>query len=280
MILFCIPYIFHQIGSCEEDTGSLYYVSSSGESNFSTIQEGIDAALPGDIIIVHSGIYYENIVIDKSISLISENKNNTIIDGRKAGNVIKINADNVTIKGFTIQHSGIYFPNAGINCSSHYNIIENNIILNNNYGITLYNSADNKIIDNIIQDNTHCGIYMSNSSNNLILNNIIKDHTYNGIGIYDNSDNNLIKNNSLTDNNYCGVNIRISSQNTVIGNIISDNNIGIHIPQFENIISANNFSNNNVNIDKEIITPGFELLIFILSIVLIISYYVKQKKRI
>ncbi|MFQ6119416.1 MAG: S-layer protein, partial [Methanosarcinales archaeon] len=37
--------------------------------NYTTIQEAVNAANSGDIIIVAKGIYYENIVINKSISL-------------------------------------------------------------------------------------------------------------------------------------------------------------------------------------------------------------------
>lgn len=277
MLLFCFPSIFSQLGSCEQYEESLIYVDSLGNGNFSTIQAGIDAASKGDIIFVNIGTYYENIVIDKSLTLIGENKQNTIIDGRGAGNVLKINADNVTIKNFTLQNSGTIFPNAGINLSSNYNTIEKNIIIDNLYGMTLYKSSYNKIKENLIQDNENCGIYLSNSSHNLILYNTIHNQFYNGIGIYDSSDNNTIKNNTLTNNGYCSVNIRISSQNTIIGNNISNNNIGIHVPTLKNTINNNKFSNNNINIDKELITPGFELLIFFISLLIIIKSNKKLK---
>lgn len=278
MILFCFPSIFSQVGLCEQYKGSLIYVNSLGNGNFSTIQEGIDGANKGDTIFVNNGTYYENIVIDKSITLIGENKHTTIIDGRGAGNVLKINAENVVIKNFTIQNSGTIFPNAGINLSSNYNTIEENIIIDNLYGMTLYESSYNKIKENLIQENENCGIYLSNSSHNLILYNIIYNQFYNGIGIYDSSDNNTIKNNTITNNGYSGINIRISSQNIIIGNNISDNNIGIHVPPLKNTIGNNSFTNNNVNIDKELITPGFELIIFFISLLIIIKYYTKRKE--
>ncbi|MEM3581076.1 MAG: hypothetical protein QXQ64_07425, partial [Candidatus Bathyarchaeia archaeon] len=58
--------------------------------SYKNIQEAINNASPGDIIHVSSGIYYENIVINKSVTLIGKDRENTIIDGRSLGNVISI----------------------------------------------------------------------------------------------------------------------------------------------------------------------------------------------
>ena len=272
IIIFCFQNYFYEIGSSQVIEGSIYYVSISEDGNFSTIQDAIDYAIFGDTIYVKKGIYYENIVIDKSIILVGENNTNTIIDGRGAGNVIKINSDNVTIKNFTIQHSGIYYPNSGINFSSNNNTIEENIISNCFYSMTLYDSSDNLIQNNIVKESNNCGIYMTNSSDNFIINNVIKDHNFNGIGVYESSDRNSLKNNSIFNNGHCGINIKISSMNTIISNNISNNYIGIHIPSTENIIDENIFTNNNIDIDKEISTPGFELVIIILSLIIFICH--------
>ena len=118
------------------------------------------------------------------IKQIVENKTKTIIDGRNAGNVIKINAENVIIKKLTIQHSGIYYPNSGINLSTSYATIGNTILKNNFYGIILHNAQHNTIKNNTIKDNNNCGIYLGHSSNNNMLNNIVTNHTYSGFGIY------------------------------------------------------------------------------------------------
>ena len=216
-----------------------YDILVSKEGNYTSIQQAIDAASNNNIIFVANGVYYENIVIDKSIVLIGENKTFAIIDGRNAGNVIKINSEHVTVQQFTIQHSGMYFPNAGINLSTTNTTIQENIIKNNFYGMTMYNARYNIIQNNTIFSNDHCGIYMSSSSFNFLLNNTVTNHTYNGFGIYDSSNNNVIKNNILIKNSYCGINLRISSDNIVIGNNISNNNIGIHIPNTENTIKNN-----------------------------------------
>ena len=70
--------------------------------DYSKIQEGVDNANSGEIIFVRSGIYKENIVIDiENLTIIGEDKTNTIIDGRKflAKDTMQITGPNVTISG-------------------------------------------------------------------------------------------------------------------------------------------------------------------------------------
>jgi len=272
----------NQVGTSEQIDGSIIYVSKSGDGNFSKIQDGIDASNPGDTIYIYNGTYFENIVIDKSITLVGENKISTIVDGRLTGNVLKINADNVTIHGFTIQHSGIVYPNSGINLSSDNNLISDNIIMNNYYGMTLYHSSGNIIKGNFIQNDDHCGIYLNNSSRNSIINNTIKLHEYNGIGLYYTSNNNTIQDNNLTNNGFCGVNIRTSQGNKVVENNISNNKIGVHLP-FKNDEINNTFSNNNIDIEREYQLFKYDIFLiiafYLITSIIVIIIYEKLRKK-
>ena len=76
--------------------------------------------------------------IGKSIYLIGEDRDTTIIDGDNWGDVVKITADGVTTSGFTIQNSGRYGYDAGFRLYSKNNIIiTSNIITFNTVGIYL-----------------------------------------------------------------------------------------------------------------------------------------------
>ena len=88
---------------------------------YSSIQEAINSADGGDTIYVSSGTYYENVVVNKSVSLIGEDKNTTIIDGDQTGTVVRVTEDNVTIKGFTIQSGEV-----GLDLNSNNNTVASN----------------------------------------------------------------------------------------------------------------------------------------------------------
>ena len=178
--------------------GNWLYVGGNGTGNYTTIQSAIDAANSGDTVFVYddSSPYYENLYIDKSIYLIGEDKNSTIIDGGEAVDVVNVTADWVTIKGFTIQNGKrasifLYF------CSN--NTISEDIICNSIFGLGLSNASHNKISDcQIINNYWGINIYgeLGFSDNNIITNCLIANNSLVGIQIWG-SANNILQNNTL-----------------------------------------------------------------------------------
>ena len=124
------------------------------EYPYQYIQDGVDAAGKDDIVYVHCGIYYENIVIDKKINLIGQNRIATIIDGCRVDNVVSLYSDGVVISDFTIKNAGgdTYIGKAGINVGSNNNVISRNVISNTYIGISLWNSTNNTVIQNTIRN--------------------------------------------------------------------------------------------------------------------------------
>ena len=170
---------------------------------YATIQSAIDAANPGDVILVNEGTYYENLIIKMNdISIIGKSKEKTIIDAKKLGSGIRIDqTTNAKISGFTIQNSGgSGKPDAGITIySAHNNTIVNTILINNVVGISIYSeSRTNVISGNDIRSNTNYGIFIYSSGDNKIYNNNIQS---NKIGIYaDSARANRIYSNNFIDN--------------------------------------------------------------------------------
>lgn len=101
------------------------YVSINGDDTngdgtdsnpYKTITKAVSEAPSSVTVHIGAGTYQENLTIDKSLKLIGEGKENTIIDGNKAGSVITIEQYLfVTIKGVTIQNGKAYSGKSGKN---------------------------------------------------------------------------------------------------------------------------------------------------------------------
>jgi parallel beta-helix repeat protein len=218
-------------------------VDDNGPANFDNIQEAINNASSGDTVFVHIGTYYEHVVINKTIALVGEDNNFTIIDGYETGNVIYIRANNVTVKSFTVRKSGMYPYSAILIDHSTGNVIINNKVIYNYEGISLLYSSSNVVCGNTISSN-YDGIYLYSSSNNVFSGNTIFSSNYDGIDLYYSS-NNVVSGNVILHNGFAGMSLYYSSSNVVCGNTILSNYPGIDLALLSsyNIIYHNNFNN-------------------------------------
>jgi len=146
---------------------------------FPTIQTAINDpdTLNGHTILVDAGTHYEHVTINKPISLIGNNPANTVIDGSRTGIVVKIEASNVTVRGFTIQNGGkTTIIDCGIYAKNHTETISNNVIRNNFNGIWLQGSNGSNIIGNTIRNNTWA-VHISESNESIIRGNTIANNS-------------------------------------------------------------------------------------------------------
>jgi len=135
---------------------------------FDTIQHGIAAIDVGGVVYVYEGTYYENLIINKKIQLIGEDKDSTIIDGQNLNNVIIISSDSVSISGFNIINGLDY----GIKVNSNANLVfGNNFSSHEERAIYLYMVENNSITENNFNSNSG-GIRLNQSSHNFIENNV------------------------------------------------------------------------------------------------------------
>jgi parallel beta-helix repeat protein len=170
-----------------------------------SIQGAINSAQSGDTIFVHSGTYYESVVVNKTVALVGEHRETTIIDG----NGIIVNVDNVAISGFTVQNGG------GIAFSDGRNLtISQSILKNDETGISLYQVYDVIIKDNIVSSNGY----------------VVGGITHGGSGIWIwNCFNVKIEDNSINDNLVEGIGTKLSGIVTITRNVISNNSVGIRL---------------------------------------------------
>jgi len=198
---------------------------------WSKIQDAVDAADPGDTISVAAGTYDEEVVIDKSLTLISDTGDYRTTGVILNGPIALNNVVNVTIQGFKFQDcssSGykhvIYTGGTADNITIAANSFESCEGLNihiyyldtwfENWTIT-----GNKIT-NVTGDKAS-GIWVQRLRNSTISNNEISNTTYAGM-ILDRIENVTVSNNNISDTPQKGIQVATSQDCNVV---IKDNYI-------------------------------------------------------
>jgi nitrous oxidase accessory protein len=249
ILLVCVAsiYLINTKSTDKNPYNSANITVYSGDS----IQQVINSAKSGDTIIVSPGLYKENLILDKSLVMISQEGRsaNTVIEAEDPEkDVFHVTSNNVTIKGFNITGAQ---SNCGIYYRGSYGNIANNTLIYNKYGILLkksllINSKNVTIENNVLSDNEN-GIYLRDTHGNCLENNSISNGEIkvNVNGIYlENSDNNKLVNNNIS-NSWRGIYLIGSSNNELNKNIVSSNYFSIDLLNSNNNRLLNNLINLN-----------------------------------
>ena len=197
-------------------TKGTYYVPDE----YSTIQAAVDAASPGDTIIVRDGTYTENVNVYKDhLTIKSESgAEETIVQAANPEeNVFEVTADYVNISGFTVTGANASYA-GGIVLFAPYCNVSNNNVSYNDFGIQSGNGF-NTIISNKVLNSRYDGIYLANGWRNNVTDNYIS-HAPRGINLIASSQA-KIENNSVT---YTGFGILgvYSNENIIVNNSIEE----------------------------------------------------------
>jgi len=196
-----------------------------------TVQAAIDAAQPGDTVLVSPGVYRENLQIEKALTLRStQGAETTTLDGGRSCNVIWVNGtgtEQVTISGFKITNAwGTPWEGVGQRCGFG--------------GGLVLDAAVVTVSGNIITGNASCyGAGLSSNSLSFIHHNQIRDNLQpaecNGAG-----DGGGIFLNSSIDTTLWSV----ISDNLIAGHRVASNGGGIEIHGSKARITGNVIRNN------------------------------------
>ncbi len=247
--------------------------------NYPTIGAAIGNASQGDTILVKSGVYYENLWIDKPLVIKGENAENTIIIGtggveRGARPVFTLAANNVELSGFTIQSinyssatnyaTGVKV--AGDNCKitgnnivgTYYGVFcsiqlsttisQNNITATRKDSIRICGGSQNAITNNNITGNAQSGIALDGYLDTVTGNNIVG----NGRGIGLGASYSVVFGNNLTGNTESG--FYIAASNCIVSsNYIAQSKWGTYFTSFfaapnNNLFYHNDFVDNTQNV--------------------------------
>jgi parallel beta-helix repeat protein len=264
-----------------------FYVATNGSNTVpydtwakasTSIQTAINAASNGDTIIVGSsdghgsGLYNENLEVNKQLIIKSENGYNTttVVASNSDDHVFEVTDNNATINGFSIygatgiEKSAIYLDTVddciisnnrcgwdasyknyrGIHLvSSNTCTISNTTAsYNSGEGIYLVSSTEDTLTSNMASHNSGDGISLSTSSSSILNSNTADSNSYDGIRLVPSSDSNTLNNNISLGNGNNGFLLVASSNNNLTGNT-ANNNLATH--GFYLVSSSNNNTLNN-----------------------------------
>ncbi|OCT16380.1 hypothetical protein A8709_02820 [Paenibacillus pectinilyticus] len=200
------------------------------------IQDAVTLANPGEVILVHKGIYYESVQIpsEKSnLRIVANSRYSAILDGRHflIEAFLLNNAAGVEIEGFKIKN---YLST----------------------GIRIFNGKSNRVIHNKISDingsEDPLGIFANNSPGNLFMKNTIEQIGSAGVGSairLSVVSGTWVIQNKLKHNSVHGIEVIASNHNAIVSNQISKNKgDGIMISQSDNnLLLANKLSDQGDN---------------------------------
>jgi len=124
--------------------------------DYAKIQEAINAneTLDGHTIMVDVGVYYENVVLNKTLSLVGENRDFAVIDANGTGNGIVIQADYSMVENFTIQNGSFGVAIIGKGTKRYVgNVVTGNVFRNNADAVGLSRCDRNIIANNTFESN-------------------------------------------------------------------------------------------------------------------------------
>lgn len=204
------------------DGARTFIVDDDGFANYKTIQEAVGAANNGDTIYVKPGIYNEEVILNKSLTLMPLlGESGPIIlngDGLETG--ITISSNGCSLEGLTLQD----YAGAAVYVLSDGNTITKNVFEDASPAILARGSNNNSISENLI---TKC---------------------QGGVALRDNSDGNKIEKNEIVGSNI-SIFLGNVGENSVLGNKITDTYWGIWLDSASNIeIIGNDIASKNYGI--------------------------------
>jgi plastocyanin len=129
-------------------------------ADYPTIQAAVDAAAPGDMVLVGRGVYKEEVTVTTpSLVIRGEDRNATVIDGEFVrGNGISVLADNVAVENMTARNALLngFFWSGVTGFRGTYLTAYNN----GTYGIYAFNASDGLFEESYASGNPDSGFYI------------------------------------------------------------------------------------------------------------------------
>ncbi len=195
-----------------------------------SLEQAVAAAPPGATVSVPAGVHAVHLKLDKAITLTGEP--GAILDGGGSGDVVRIGASNVTVRGLTLRHSGsdLTAMNAGIFVERHARevTLEGNRIEDSLFGVYLDGAANVRVAHNVIRGMRN--LRVADRGDGI--------HLWNDTGC-------TIESNDVA-NSRDGIYVYVSPHNTIARNVVHGVRYGIHYMYSQDNLLLDNVSHGNL----------------------------------
>jgi len=212
------------------------------------LQALVDAAAPGEVLVLEPIVYAGNIVIDKALTI--DGKGRATIDAGGNGNGFEVIAADVTIRNLTIRNTGdsLDRENAAVSASEAPRLtVAGNVFENVLFGIFARQSPGSSITDNVIggkdlePGRRGDAIRVWETHDTEIIGNTV-DGGRDSVMWY--SDNLTVRDNSFTNGRY-GLHFMYSHDATITDNVLEGNSVGGFLMYSKNLTFTGNFVGGN-----------------------------------
>ncbi|MCU4741051.1 nitrous oxide reductase family maturation protein NosD [Natronoglomus mannanivorans] len=222
-------------------------VATVDDREFDSVQHAIDAADPGDTVVLE-GRFDERVVVDTpDVALVAAGPETALIDGGGEGTVLTLAAENVTVEDVWIRESGSDRGNedAGVLVGGAGSTLSGLQLTDVTFGVWVDGVEDVTVEETTIAGREAVqtlaqrgnGIHLWEADGAVVRDNHIttaRDGIY-----YSWSSNVVAENNTMWDLRY-GVHYMYSNDNRLEGNVAFDNDVGFALMVSANLTIANN----------------------------------------
>lgn len=220
-------------------------------AEYSTIQAAVDAAEPGDLVLVDRGIYPEEVVITTpSVTLRGVDRNETILDGEYTrANGVTVFANAVAVENLTARHytlNGFFWTGVTGYRGSYISAINNG-----DYGVYAFDSYNGVLDHSLGAGSPDAGFYVGGCYPcKTVLDSLIAERNIgNGYSGTNSSGELYIINSIWRDNSGPGIAPNTfdvephppQRENIIVGNLVLDNGSGISVVGGSRNLIARNY---------------------------------------
>jgi nitrous oxidase accessory protein len=221
-----------------------------GNTDFPLIAPAIAHAEDGDEIRVGPGVYREDLVIAKRLSLVGEGR--PVLFGTGRGTVIDVRADDCVVRDLIIDGTGLGGGNqmdAAVRLTSNNNVVSGNVMRRVFYGVVIAGGSSNLVADNTIEGlldqpfgRRGDGIYLYQAANNQILRNRVVGQRDAIFLQY--APHGLVEDNVVEQSRY-GLHDMFSDDTIVRGNVFRTSLVGANVMNSKRLtLERNDFAHN------------------------------------